>query len=234
MTRAHIRDTRAIIIAVALILGCTAALSSQTVAIRVWELQVHSRDIEEATTQISQWIEAGYLPVGLEYAPGRPIMVMYTQNINASISEVSLHTIIDMGRLEGEMSALLEARYVPMGIASHAEGVTLLLVRTEIPVLDWGLATTPFNLQSISMEIRQRAIQGFSAWAISNHAGQAWLLFLREAEAAPDRHVSVQSYGFDPDNYIPGIDSATSNRLSPWGITTTEEEILVLYTQTED
>ena len=132
------------------------------------------------------------------------------------------------------MTALLEAGYVPMGIARHADGVTLLLVRTEIPVLDWGLVTTPFNLQSISIEIQRRENQGFSAWAISNHGDQAWLLFLREAEAAPDRRISVQSYVFDADNYIPGIDSATSNLLFPWGITTTEEEFLVLYTQTED
>ncbi len=234
MKHVHTKATRTAIIVIALIFGCSATLWSQTVAIRVWELQVHSQDIEEATVEISQWVEAGYLPVGLEHAPGRPVMVMYTQNINTPISEVSLHTITDMNGLGGEMNALLEAGYVPMGMASHADGVTLLLVRTEIPVLDWGLATTRFNLQSISMEIRRRAIQGFSAWAISNHGDQAWLLFLREADAAPDRQLSVQSYVFNPDNYVPGIDSATSNLLFPWGITTTEEEFLVLYTQTQD
>lgn len=209
-------------------------VAAQRILIRVWDLQVHSNDTDEAIDEISAWVEEGYLPVGLAYEPGRPVMVAYTQNINARISEVSLYTVEDLDRLGEEMSSILQSGLVPMGIARHDEGITFLLVRTAIPIRNWGLVTVPFNLVSIESEIDRREAQGYSAWGLSNYEDEAWILFLQETEGAPRRTATVQSYLLDADNYVPGIDSATSRFLMPWGITTTPENLYMMYTSTED
>lgn len=219
---------------VALLVLPVASLTADRVLIRVWDLQLHSSDIGVAIEEISEWVQEGYLPVGLEWAPGRPILVAYTQNINAPITEVSLYTIGDMEQLGPEMSRILREGLVPMGMARHEDGLTLLLVRTTIPIRNWGLVTVPFNLVAIESEIDRREAQGYSAWALSDYEAEAWLLFLQEAPNAPRRIATVQSYLFDADSYISGIDSATSNRLIPWGITSTPEELYVQYTRTEE
>lgn len=229
----HVRNARLTAIAIVVLVTFAGTSGAQDrVLIRVWDLQPHGTEISEALDQISQWVEAGYLPVGLEYEPGRPITVAYTQNINAAISEVSLVTIESLDRLETQMQSLLASGNVPMGMARHSDGLTFLTVRTPIPVRNWGLITVPLNVQTIEQTIRAQEERGFSAWALSDYEGEAWILFMQESAGAPPRRATVQSYLFDADNYIPGIDGATSNRLMPWGFTITGEEIYVQYTRT--
>gem|GEM_PF-3882553 len=211
-----------------------APVSAQRILIRVWDLQLHSNNTEEAIDQISAWLEEGFLPVGLEYEPGRPVMVAYTQNLNVPISEVTLVTLENLDNLGVEMATILQNGLVPMGMARHDEGLTLLLVRTPIPIRNWGLVTVPFNLVDIEQEIDRREAQGYAAWAISDYEDEAWILFLQESESAPSRTASIQSYLFDADNYVPGIDSATARLLTPWGITTNPENLYMLYTSTEE
>lgn len=211
-----------------------APLPAQRIMIRVWDLQPHSANTEEAIEQISAWVEEGFLPVGLEYEPGRPVMVAYTQNLNAPISEVSLYTVNNLDNLGTEMATILQNGLVPMGMARHEEGLTFLLVRTAIPIRNWGLVTVPFNLVDIEREIDRRESEGYAAWAISDYEEEAWILFLRESEGAPVRTASIQSYLFDADNYVPGIDSATSRLLTPWGIAANPENLYMLYTSTEE
>lgn len=226
---------RAFVIAVTVVtVIAIAPVSAQRILIRVWDLQPHSANTEEAIDQISAWLEEGYLPVGLEYEPGRPVMVLYTQNLNVPISEVTLYTVENLENLGVEMATILRDGLVPMGMARHDEGLTLLLVRTPIPIRNWGLVTVPFNLVDIEREIDRREEQGYAAWAVSDYEDEAWLLFLQESEGAPPRSASVQSYLFNSDNYIPGIDSATSQLLAPWGITANPENLYVMYTSTEE
>ena len=202
------------------------------VLIRVWDLQPHGATIPEALEAIKQRVEHGFLPVGLEYEPGKPITVVYTQNISAPISEIAIVTIEHLDELESRMAELLQSGATPMGMARHDGGLTLLTVRSAIPIQNWGLLTVPLNLQSIAQVIRDQEERGFSAWALSDYRDQAWILFMRESDAAPRRYATVQSYLLDADNYIPGIDAAVSNRLIPWGFTITEGEIFVQYTRT--
>ena len=202
------------------------------VLIRVWDLQPHGATIPEALDAIKQRVENGFLPVGLEYEPGRPITVVYTQNISAPISEVAIVTIEHLDELEPRMAELLRSGNTPMGMARHDGGLTFLTVRSAIPIQNWGLLTVPLNLQAIARAIRRQEERGFSAWALSDYQNQAWILFMRESDAAPQRRATVQSYLLDADSYIPGIDGAVSNRLIPWGVTITEGEIFVQYTRT--
>ena len=231
------RDMRGawLVALVAIALAAVAAVdidAQDRVLIRVWDLQPHGATIPEALEAIKQRVERGFLPVGLEYEPGKPITVVYTQNISAPISEIAIVTIEHLDELESRMAELLRSGATPMGMARHDGGLTLLTVRSAIPIQNWGLLTVPLNLQSIAQVIRDQEERGFSAWALSDYRDQAWILFMRESDAAPRRYATVQSYLLDADNYIPGIDGAVSNRLIPWGFTITEGEIFVQYTRT--
>lgn len=229
----HVRSARLVGMVMVVLTACALSVAAQDrVLIRVWDLQPHGTEIPEALEAIAERVDGGFLPVGLEYEPGRPITVVYTQNINAPISEVSIVTIEDLAELEERMNELLRSGNTPMGMARHDGGLTLLTVRSTIPMQSWGLLTVPLNVQSIERAIRSQEARGFSAWALSDYQGDAWILFMRESDEAPERSAVVQSYLLDADNYIPGIDSAVSNRLIPWGLTINEGEIFVQYTRT--
>ena len=135
-----------------------------------------------------------------------------------------------------DLATLIADGWLPMAIATPQGDLVTIIVRSNLEVVDWGMAFVQNDLASIEEEVARRATDGYSLWAMSNWDGQAWLFFVAEPENAPDRSIRFAQFEDEPDTYSSGIDQAVREGWYPWAFTANanDDTVTIAFTQSTE
>jgi hypothetical protein len=195
---------------------------------RAYRVAVHPFDVQEAESQIDAMCSDGFLPVGMEVDEGRAISVIYAENADIPFTVWLLHHITDPGALEEQLSRLMLDGWLPMGFSRSGSGLYFLLVKADVEISSWRIATSSPLASDIEETLETYTDQGFVPYGVSLFEDLVWLLFLKTERDEP-RDVSLAMYENEEQAITDGLYWATVQGKMPWGLMVQNERVSILY-----
>lgn len=224
------RIARSVAVSVAFLLVSVVAVAQPESPVLIGE---HPFDGELAAAAISETIERGFTPVGLEVTAGEAIVVLYAQADDGSTPGTwLLHEFDSINTLEDEMNALLDNGWTPMDLSFSNGRIFALLVDVGPELSGWRIHTEVLTRTAQVEETIQRfQNDGLSLWGISFDANRIWYLFLRESDREVPRGLSIQSYRNDVNEIQTGLTNQLNVGWLPWGMFIEDDQaVTIVYT----
>lgn len=207
--------------------------AEEGVELPLWTIEAHDTDPEVAQQQIADLVERGMLPVGLEYRPGRPTVVLYGLNLGNPIQEIALYTFEDLSQVNAGVREFIDRGFAPIDLSRHSGGLTFLFTKGGQQVGRWGIVSSNLNSVDIEGSFESLSADGFSPWGITIWQDEMLILAIEEPGRERARRSSVRLYNFDPRSYTAAVSSAIKEGLFPWGIAVQGAELYVQFTRDE-
>ena len=149
-----------------------------------WILEWYkSRNRQFLTNEISQKVNQGWLPVGIEVAPdptGQVIslFVLYINDQSLGITAWYLNTYTSDNALEKGINVMGQEDYVPKEVAYYDGIYYVLFLRFENTATAWTLQNTVYSNQGLSSTINKYDAMGYLPFGYTLVNGSLNLLFV--------------------------------------------------------
>jgi hypothetical protein len=148
-----------------------------------WQIVFYPTTGSATVSDITGYVEAGYLPVGFEIRPDSGLAVLLVRGTLDELKGWQIHEYTDWNALEREITESIRAGFVPMDISRYGDVLSILWVEAEMEIAGWRITTCPNTLSERARAVNNLQAQGFTLWGLSIHDDLVWLLFL----SRPDR-----------------------------------------------
>ncbi len=155
-----------------------------------WQLLVFPAGDATATGTVNEFIESGYIPVGIEIEQGESLTILLVQSGGVEVKSWAIIDYDDWNSLEAEITGGIQDGYVPMDISRFDERLGVLWVEAELPLEGWRISTSENSLEARTQVVNKFQTQGFTLWGISEHEDLMWYLFIRQPGAPPAGAIS--------------------------------------------
>ena len=191
-----------------------------------WSITRYSSDIDSVIESMNKDLEAGYIPVGIEADPDISILMIPNEEIE--FTNWVIHEFSDPESFEDEMTSSLAEGWVPMDIARTENGITALLIETDLAINGWHLEATRVTDEQLTATIDSMADDGYAVWGSALDGEGIWLLGIRET-GEPRRDVQYEMYPDDPEALQSAINSHVQELWVPWSMSLSEGQIFLTY-----
>lgn len=219
--------------AVAFMIGATPQTFSQddTTEQReqpAWAFAEHSFTNEQLRTEISQFLQNGYVPVGMESEPDGTLRVLYALNTWFDISNWAIQEL-SRDNLNAEMTAVLQEGWLPMAMSATDDGLQVLFIETDVELDAWQIAVGPLSVDSALATLESWRNRGYTPWALTlSPDDEVWYLFL-ETDAVPNRAALFNGFENAQSAITEGINADIQNAWYPWGLMRGDRTTYVQY-----
>lgn len=194
-----------------------------------WAFAEHSFTDENLRVEISQFLQSGYVPVGMESEPDGTLRVLYALNTWFEFSNWAIQEFTNLENLNAEMTAVLQEGWLPMAMSATDDGLQVLFIETEVELDAWQIATGPLSVDSALATLESWRNDGYTPWALTlTPDDEVWYLFL-ETDAVPNRAVLFNGFENSQAAITEGINSDIGEAWYPWGLMRGDETTFVQY-----
>ena len=194
-----------------------------------WAFAEHSFTDENLRVEISQFLQNGYVPVGMESEPDGTLRVLYALNTWFEFSNWAIQEFTNLENLNAEMTTVLQEGWLPMAMSATDDGLQVLFIETDVELDAWQIATGPLSVDSALATLESWRNDGYTPWALTlTPDDEVWYLFL-ETDAVPNRAVLFNGFENSQAAITEGINSDIEEAWYPWGLMRGDETTFVQY-----
>ena len=194
-----------------------------------WAFAEHSFTDESLRQEISQFLQSGYVPVGMESEPDGTLRVLYALNTWFEFSNWAIQEFTNLDNLNAEMTTVLQEGWLPMAMSATDDGLQVLFIETDVQLDAWQIATGPLSVDSALATLESWRNDGYTPWALTlTPDDEVWYLFL-ETDAVPNRAVLFNGFENSQAAITDGINSDIEEAWYPWGLMRGDEPTFVQY-----
>ncbi|NBB91468.1 MAG: hypothetical protein GVY23_09760 [Spirochaetes bacterium] len=194
-----------------------------------WAFAEHSFTDEDLRVEISQFLQNGYVPVGMESEPDGTLRVLYALNTWFEFSNWAIQEFTNLGNLNAEMTAVLQEGWLPMAMSATDDGLQVLFIETDIQLDAWQIATGPLSVDSALATLESWRNDGYTPWALTlTPDDEVWYLFL-QTDAVPNRAALFNGFENSQAAITQGINSDIEEAWYPWGLMRGDRTTFVQY-----
>ena len=194
-----------------------------------WAFAEHSFTDENLRVEISQFLQNGYVPVGMESEPDGTLRVLYALNTWFDFSNWAIQEFTNLDNLNAEMTTVLQEGWLPMAMSATDAGLQVLFIETDVQLDAWQIATGPLSVDSALATLESWRNDGYTPWALTlSPDDEVWYLFL-ETDAVPNRAVLFNGFENSQSAITEGINSDIEEAWYPWGLMRGDETTFVQY-----
>jgi hypothetical protein len=161
------------------LLFCLLALalmaSAQTIR---WEIKQHSTDIKSLESQVTAYMNQGYVPMGITY-DNKELYILYVQDRGLGAEAWKIEWYDNRQSIKDGISGFLKKGYVPTGITYTGDQLYVLYVKTENNVTGWQLEPSGTSLSSVRKTVQPWADKLYVPSGITFWQDQYWTLLLK-------------------------------------------------------
>jgi hypothetical protein len=194
---------------VLVVTACSAAAQSV-----YWEIGRHSTDIDLLESEVTTYVNNGYVPLGLTY-DNVELYILYIQEWDFGLQAWSIEWYDDRDESQQGITDNMNNGYIPTGITYTGDLFYVLFVKVDSSARAWRLIPSGTNLQAVRREIQPVISQGYVPVGITAYEGEYWTLLLD----IPDTTVKywrIESYELGA--HVDGINRNIGEGYLPWGI----------------
>jgi hypothetical protein len=226
--RANAVSTKRLWMTGMMLLAAVLGAEAQEPQGKTFALAAHPYDTEEAKEQIDAMCNDGLLPVGLEVDEGKSINVLYAENDAFPFTRWLLHSVVELEKLEAELSYLMKEGWLPMGLSRSGPGLFVLFIKTDKKINSWRITRFPVSTATFEETVQNYLEEDFLPYGISVYEDDMWLLFLK-VESVGMRNVYLGTYKNEENALLNGISLDTAQGKIPWGLMVQGSAVSVLY-----
>ncbi len=210
----------------------TADASPQAVAIDrpAWIMVLHD-NTEVMQEEVSQTIDNGYIPTGLEVSEDGTFTVLYTVSFGA-VPERWLIESYSPDEVNTELSQRLLQGWNPLGFSVLNKQLIVMYGSGGPEVKSWRIHQTALDQEALQQTVQEYQNNGFAIVDISIDPTdeELWYLFVQqEGRATADSQLFLNAYPAGEET-VAGISSDYSRgRGVPYGLATGDAISLVLF-----
>ncbi len=194
-----------------------------------WAFAEHSFTDESLRQEISQFLQSGYVPVGMESEPDGTVRILYALNTWFEFSNWAIQEFTNLDNLNAEMTTVLQEGWLPMAMSATDDGLQVLFIETDVELDAWQIATGPLSVDSALATLESWRNDGYTPWALTlTPDDEVWYLFL-ETDAVPNRAVLFNGFENSQAAITEGINSDIEEAWYPWGLMRGDETTFVQY-----
>ena len=194
-----------------------------------WAFAEHSFTDESLRQEISQFLQSGYVPVGMESEPDGTLRVLYALNTWFEFSNWAIQEFTNLDNLNAEMTTVLQEGWLPMAMSATDDGLQVLFIETDVELDAWQIATGPLSVDSALATLESWRNDGYTPWALTlTPDDEVWYLFL-QTDAVPNRAVLFNGFENSQAAITDGINSDIEEAWYPWGLMRGDETTFVQY-----
>lgn len=194
-----------------------------------WAFAEHSFTNEQLRTEISQFLQNGYVPVGMESEADGTLRVLYALNTWFEFSNWAIQEFTDLENLNAEMTAVLQEGWLPMAMSATDDGLQVLFIETDVELDAWQIAVGPLSVDSALATLESWRNDGYTPWALTlSPDDEVWYLFL-QTDVVPNRAALFNGFENAQSAITEGINSDIQNAWYPWGLMRGDRTTYVQY-----
>jgi len=194
-----------------------------------WAFAEHSFTDESLRQEISQFLQSGYVPVGMESEPDGTVRILYALNTWFEFSNWAIQEFTNLDNLNAEMTTVLQEGWLPMAMSATDDGLQVLFIETDVELDAWQIATGPLSVDSALATLESWRNDGYTPWALTlTPDDEVWYLFL-ETDAVPNRAVLFNGFENSQAAITDGINSDIEEAWYPWGLMRGDETTFIQY-----
>jgi hypothetical protein len=215
LTQVFSGGQRGLAVAVFALVAATGLLAQEATPIEVtpWKLLVYPTVGGISRSEVSESMESGLIPVGLEIeTDGETVILMrLVEELRVAGWTITRHE--EFEQLEQEFGEVLAQRFLPMDISSHGGGLSVLWIATDRTIEGWRVHATENSAEAIQGALQRFESQGFSLWGVSVDDERAWYLFVKWEEIS--QIGALTSFPKDSESIQAGIETARRSGFIP-------------------
>ncbi|MFP4067004.1 MAG: hypothetical protein ACLFS5_05825 [Spirochaetaceae bacterium] len=201
----------------------------QEAELPAWAFAEHSFTDEELKKEISQFLQNGYVPVGMESEPDGTLHVLYALNTWFEFTNWAIQEFTELDKLNEEMTGVIQEGWLPMAMSATDDGLQVLFIETDFEISGWQIAVGPLSVDSALVTLESWQEDGYTPWAITlSPDDEVWYLFL-EQEDVPNKAVLFNGYENSETAISDGINEDIGEAWYPWGLMRGDETTFVQY-----
>ena len=194
-----------------------------------WAFAEHSFTDENLRVEISQFLQNGYVPVGMESEPDGTLRVLYALNTWFDFSNWAIQEFTNLDNLNAEMTTVLQEGWLPMAMSATDDGLQVLFIETDVQLDAWQIATGPLSVDSALATLESWRNDGYTPWALTlTPDDEVWYLFL-QTDAVPNRAALFNGFENSQAAITQGINSDIEEAWYPWGLMRGDRTTYVQY-----
>jgi hypothetical protein len=180
-----------------------------------WEIKQHSTDIDDLEAEVTEYMESGYVPVGISY-DNVELYILYVHDPSVEASAWSIEWYDSTDTLQAGITEYMNDGYIPHGITYTGELFYVLYIQMENSADAWLLIPSSQNLPAVEKAIQPDVSQGYVPMGIATYKGEYWTLLVRIPGTTIKRW-SIESYKVG--SHADLINAAIEQGYLPWGLT---------------
>lgn len=192
-----------------------------------WEIFEHSSNENRLQTEVTNFMENGFLPVGISFFRNK----LTTFYLGKDILDASAWRIVpyaSAGLLKSGIESMSESGYMPMGL-SYTKGMFyVMFIQTSASFSRWAIIPSSLSLKSLKRKIRPYVKDGYIPFGLGSNRGQL-LTLLVETDALDVSQYSVEAYPIKRKTIQTSIDRNIENGFKPWGFLHHGSQVFVVY-----
>jgi len=193
-----------------------------------WRVVFYPFTDENAATDISRYVSAGYLPVGYE-RDSDSFGVLLVRGTMDNLKGWVINEYSDWNALETDITNAINSGYVPMDISRFGDTLSVLWVEADTQISGWRISSCANTASDRNRTINSLQAQGFTLWGVSVYEGLAWMLLLNRPNAQRTGTISV--FESDTAELQQGLRDAYNDGWLPNGMGVSEGSIYFCFAQ---
>jgi hypothetical protein len=179
-----------------------------------WEIKLHSTELEVLKAEVTEYCDAGLLPVGMSYN-GNELYLMYIEATDLTIEAWLINWYDNETDLQYGINATMEEGYIPTGLSYIGEQFFVLYVKTENSAKAWQLVPSGVNLSAVKKAIQSYVDNGYVPSAVAFFDNQYWTLLL-DTPGTTIKKWLLETY--KTGTHGQKIDERIEEGYIPWGL----------------
>lgn len=180
-----------------------------------WEIKQHSPDNETLEAEITEYMEEGYVPVGISY-DNVELYILYIHDPSVEATAWQIKWYSNQDTLQDGMTENMNDGYVPIGITYTGDLFYVLYIQMESSADAWYLIPSAQNLQAVEKAIQPDVSQGYVPMGIATYRNEYWTLLVRIPGTTIKRW-AIETYQVGSHEDL--INAAIEQGYLPWGMT---------------
>lgn len=149
-------------------------VSAQEIA---WEIKKHSTDLNKLKTEVSEYTNNGYLPLGITYDDAE-LYLLYIHMPDSGLEAWLVEWYKDIDEMQKEITSKMNDGYMPRGITYSSDVLYVLYVKLENPATAWQLIPSATNLPAVQKAIQPYVKEGYVPVGIAFFKNEYWTMLL--------------------------------------------------------
>jgi len=179
-----------------------------------WEIKQHSTDIELLEQEVTNYVNNGYIPLGLSY-DNVELYILYVRDPDFGMEAWSIEWYENKTEIQNGITDNMNQGYVPTGITYTGDLFYVLYVMIESSATAWQLIPAALDLDAVHDAIQPYIVQGYLPSGITAFEGEYWIMLLHIPDTTAE-YWKIEAY--ETGRHGDEINRNIERGFFPWGL----------------